>query len=147
MRHDHAIAANKTQVIEVFIPGAPAPQGSKRYVGGGVLIESCKALKPWRESIRARLITEDGQPVARFDGAVKTTYEFVMPRPKSAPKKRTPPAVKRPDLDKLTRAACDAIVSAGVIADDAAIVRAVTSKRLAEIGEVPGLRIRLESAA
>ena len=109
------------------------------------MIESCKELWPWRESIRARLIRDDGQPIERFDGAVEMQLQFTMPRPKSTPKKRTPPATKRPDLDKLTRAACDAIVSSGVIADDAAIVRADTSKRLAEIDEAPGLRIRLES--
>src|SRR6516162_3761519 len=132
-------------MIEVFIPGAPKPQGSKRHVGRGIMVESCKEVRPWRESIRARLITEDGKPVERFDSAVETKLEFVLPRPTSTPKKRTPPATKRPDLDKLTRAACDAIVSSGVIADDAAIVRAIASKRLAEIGETPGLRIRLES--
>ena len=33
--------------------GVPAPQGSKRHVGMGRMIESCKALKPWREMIIA----------------------------------------------------------------------------------------------
>ena len=33
--------------------GIPAPQGSKRHVGGGRMIESCKALKPWRDLIIA----------------------------------------------------------------------------------------------
>ena len=27
---------------------APAPQGSKRHVGKGVMVESCKHVKPWR---------------------------------------------------------------------------------------------------
>ena len=27
---------------------APAPQGSKRHVGRGVMVESCKNVKPWR---------------------------------------------------------------------------------------------------
>jgi crossover junction endodeoxyribonuclease RusA len=129
-------------MIDIFIPGEAKPQGSKKYVGNGIMIESCKALKPWRESIRSRLITEDGQP-----GAVVSTLEFILPRPKSTPKKRTPLATKKPDLDKLERAVNDAVKSAGCIVDDSCIVRTVKNKRLAEIGEAPGLRIRLEGAA
>jgi Holliday junction resolvase RusA-like endonuclease len=30
---------------------APAPQGSKRHVGKGVLVESCRNVKPWRELV------------------------------------------------------------------------------------------------
>jgi crossover junction endodeoxyribonuclease RusA len=133
-------------MIERFIPGSPKPQGSKRFVGGA-MVESCKELPSWREAIRGRLIDENGQPIGRFfDGvAVEVTLGFVMPRPKSTPKKRTPPAIKRPDLDKLTRAACDAIVSSGVVADDAAIVRLLAWKRLAKVDETVGLWIRLES--
>ncbi|WP_331852408.1 hypothetical protein [Mycobacteroides abscessus] len=40
-----------------------------------------------------------GRPI--FDGPVSVTLQFVLPRPKSAPKSRTPAATKRPDLDKL----------------------------------------------
>lgn len=137
-------------MIDVFISGIPAPQGSKRFVGvkggRGVLIESCKAVKPWRESIRSSLVTDEGRPIERIEGAVITMLEFILPRPKSTPKKRTPLATKKPDLDKLERAVNDAVKSAGVIADDSCIVRTVKAKRLAEIGEAPGLRIKLESA-
>jgi crossover junction endodeoxyribonuclease RusA len=131
-------------MIEVFIPGIPAPQGSKKHVGNGVMIESCKALKPWRESIRTRLMNEAGQPIERIEGAVVSTLEFILPRPKSTPKKRTPLATKKPDLDKLERAVNDAVKSAGCIVDDSFIVRTVKAKRLAEIGEAPGLRLMLE---
>ncbi len=134
-------------MIEVFIPGAPKPQGSKRHVGRGIMVESCKEVRPWRESIRARLITEDGQPIERFDGAVACSLEFVLPRPKSTPKRSTPDAVKKPDIDKLSRAVLDAIKSAGVIIDDSYVVDMHPRKRLAELGEAPGLRIRLEGAA
>ncbi len=41
----------------------------------------------------------------------------------------------------------DAVKSAGVIDDDSCIVRTVKTKRLAEIGEAPGLRLRLEGGA
>jgi crossover junction endodeoxyribonuclease RusA len=84
-----------TPMIDIFIPGIPAPQGSKRYVGRGIMIESCKAVKPWRESVRTRLITEDSRPIERIEGAVVSTLEFILPRPKSTPKKRTPLAIPK----------------------------------------------------
>jgi Holliday junction resolvase RusA-like endonuclease len=36
----------------VTVHGNPAPQGSKRHVGGGVMVEMSKAVKPWREAIK-----------------------------------------------------------------------------------------------
>ncbi len=32
--------------------GKPAPQGSKRSLGGRVMIESSKRCKPWRQDVR-----------------------------------------------------------------------------------------------
>lgn len=130
-------------MIDIFIPGHPAPQGSKRYVGRGIMIESCKAVKPWREDIRCALMKE-GRPIERVAGAVSCSLEFILPRPKSAPKKSTPPATKKPDLDKLSRAVLDAVKSAGVIEDDSRIIILVATKRLADLGGVPGVRLRLE---
>ena len=126
-------------MIDIFIPGHAAPQGSKRHVGHGIMVESCKRVKPWRESIRSALVDDKNQPIERIEGAVLTTLEFVMPRPKSAPKRKTPPATSRPDMDKLERAVNDAAVSAGVVKDDSYIVMTLKGKRLAEIGEAPGL--------
>ena len=130
-------------MISIFIPGHPAPQGSKRHVGHGIMVESCARVKPWRESIRSALITDAGQPKERISGAVICSLEFVLPRPKSAPKRSTPPAMKKPDLDKLSRAVFDAVTSAGVIEDDSRIVDVRGVKRLAEINETPGLWLKL----
>ena len=128
--------------IDIFIAGHPAPQGSKRYVGRGIMIESSKKVKPWREDIRSAL-NREGVPIARLSGATICKLEFVLPRPKSTPKRTTPDATKKPDLDKLQRAVLDAATSAGVIDDDSQIVEINASKRLAEIGETAGLRLRL----
>jgi crossover junction endodeoxyribonuclease RusA len=130
-------------LIDIFIPGTPAPQGSKTYLGRGVLVESCKRVKPWRADVRSALMTDNGKPIEVIDGPVFCSMIFVMPRPKSTPKKSTPPAIKRPDLDKLVRAVFDAVKSAGVIADDSVVVRTVPQKRIAEIGETPGLWLRI----
>lgn len=136
-------------VIDVFIPGKAAPQGSKRHVGRGVLVESSKEVKPWRESIRWALLGTPAPDRAAWplQGPVTVVLEFVLPRPKSTPKRSTPPAVKRPDIDKLQRAVLDAIGSAGVWGDDAQVVEIHARKRLAELTEVPGCRIRLAVTA
>ena len=129
-------------MLNLFVAGNPAPQGSKRHVGGGVLVDSCKRLPDWRKDVRAACLDADGQPKTRFEGAVLLHLEFVLPRPKSLPKtKPTPPHTKKPDLDKLTRAIGDAMTSAGVFRDDSHIVFGTRHKRYAELGEVTGVNI------
>ena len=130
--------------MDVFVSGRPAPQGSKRHVGNGVMVESSKAVKPWRQDVREAFLT-NGQPTETIAGAVRIELSFVMPRPVSTPKRSTPPAMRKPDLDKLIRAVLDAIVSAGVIEDDARVVEIVASKRLADLDpdDVPGVAITL----
>lgn len=135
--------------LTFFVPGNPAPQGSKRHVGKGIMIESSKALKPWRESIRWAAIhaerTGTTGPPVQLSGPVAVALEFVMKRPASTPKRKTPPAIKRPDVDKLARAALDALSSAGTWADDSQVTTLMASKRLAEIGEAPGLHIHVSA--
>jgi crossover junction endodeoxyribonuclease RusA len=109
------------------------------------MIESSKGLHPWRSDVRSRLLTADGEPVARFTGAVAVHLTFVMPRPASAPKKRTPPAIRRPDLDKLERAVLDAITSARVWDDDSQVIDLHGIKRIAELNETAGCWITITS--
>lgn len=124
-------------MIELFVPGKPAPQGSKRHVGHGILIESSKAVKPWRIEVMWAARAACPTPL---DGPVAVELEFVMPRPKSAPKRSTPPAIKRPDIDKLARAILDAVTGV-IVSDDSQIVRLVATKRIAEIDEQSGVHI------
>ncbi len=127
-----------TTELRFFVPGRPAPQGSKRHIGHGVLIESSKALKPWRERCywHAHQTMRQAQ-TDMFTTAVGVELEFVLPRPISTPKSYTPYAIKRPDLDKLARACLDAITGI-VIADDSQVVSLNSTKRLAQAGETPG---------
>lgn len=128
--------------LQIFIAGDPASQGSKNHVGNGVMVESSKKLKPWRQDVRARLTGRDGRPLAYFPSAVCLRLEFVLYRPRSLSKKKpTPPAIKRPDLDKMTRAIFDSITSAGVWKDDSQVTRANVSKRLAREGEPTGCHL------
>jgi len=134
-----ALATNPA--LDVFVPGKPAAQGSKRYLGPGrPPIEQSKAVKPWRADVRAAAqAARTGPPL---DGPIVLVVEFVMPRPTSTPKSRTPPAVKRPDIDKQCRAVCDAL-SGLAWKDDSQIVDLHATKRIAELDEGPGARIRV----
>lgn len=128
----------------LFVPGEPAPQGSKSFKGmmpngRARMVESSKAVGPWRERI-ALAAHQSG--AGMMPGAVAVDLRFVMPRPASTPKRRTPPAIKRPDLDKLARAVLDALTGI-VFADDSRVIDLHAHKRLAEIGETTGVRIEV----
>jgi crossover junction endodeoxyribonuclease RusA len=131
-------------IIKLFVPGKPAPQGSKRHVGRGIMVESSREVGPWRE--RVALAAHDAMRtagLAPFTGAIVLTLSFILPRPKSTPKRTTPPAVRRPDCDKLARAVGDALTHT-VYLDDSQIVELHLTKRLAEIGETTGVDIAAE---
>lgn len=139
--------------LSVFVPGKPAPQGSKRAIvnkGGKVsMIESSKLVKPWRADVRDTVSEHIGPFYATAQPGVAVSVElnFVMPRPVSTPKKAALAHVKRPDIDKLARAVLDALSSAGVWVDDSQVTRLVASKRLAIVGEKPGCHITVEDSA
>lgn len=125
----------------IFVPGVPAPQGSKSFKGrrGGkaILIESSKAVGPWRERVA---LAAHSHARGLLGGPVSVDLAFVLPRPKSAPKRTTPPAVKRPDLDKLARAILDALTGVW-FADDSQVIDLRATKQIAEIDGVPGVTI------
>jgi crossover junction endodeoxyribonuclease RusA len=131
--------------LSFHVPGKPAPQGSKRHVGRGILVESSKELGPWRE--RVALVAHSAMGGrSLLAGAVTVGLDFVLPRPKSAPKRSTPHAVKRPDVDKLARACLDAITGI-VFGDDSVVIDLRATKRLAELGETAGVQITVELIA
>lgn len=121
----------------VFVPGVPAPQGSKRHVGRGILIESSKAVGPWRERVA---LAAHSHARGLLGGPVSVDLVFVLPRPKSAPKCTTLPAVKRPDIDKLARAILDALTGVW-IADDSQVIDLRATKHIADIDGEPGVTI------
>ena len=128
----------------IVVRGIPAPQGSKRHVGGGRMIESSRAVGPWREAVRAgtqRVMTITGQRV--MDGPVRITIHFYLPRPKTAPKAVTWPA-KRPDLDKLCRSVLDGLTAGGAWEDDAQVVVLRAWKSFATAGTPPRCHIELK---
>ena len=141
---------------EIFIPviGIPAPQGSKRHVGNGIMIENSKRVKPWRQDVKeAALNHYQGEVI---DQAVEVEIIFIFVRPKShfgtgknsrklkpsAPVFVTSKGIG--DIDKLQRSTYDALSESSggnVLKDDSLIVQNRNSKRYCVAGENPGAKI------
>lgn len=141
-------------LIGFWVDGLPKPQGSKRafvhpHTKRVVMTESAGApLKDWRHDVKlcaADMMHQTGQSVATQPAAIVLNIDFVLHRPTSMPKtKPTPPAVKKPDLDKLVRGVCDALTGI-VYADDSQVVSMHLSKRTAELGEPTGAHIAINT--
>jgi len=138
-----ADVAKGKDVIAFFVPGIPAPGGSKRHVGNGILIDAAKNNKPWRSMVGEYAHKAmDGKAPSREPLSVITT--FVMPRPKGHYRKDgtlRPNAdkhhTKRPDALKLMRSTEDAMT--GIVwADDSQVAEHLIRK---EYGDTPGARI------
>jgi crossover junction endodeoxyribonuclease RusA len=116
-------------MVTFTVYGTPAPQGSKRALGRGVMVESSAKVAPWRADVRtAALAAHPGPPMP---GPLPVAVVFTLAKPKSAPKRRRVWPDKRPDIDKLTRSTFDALTSAGVYIDDAQVVRLYAEKTYA----------------
>lgn len=132
--------------IELVVYGTPAPQGSKRHVGRGIMVESSAKVAPWREAVKWAALSKltGREPMA---GPLHVTCDFFLLKPRSAPKKVHAWPAKRPDLDKLLRSTFDALSDAGVWLDDAQVVRCTASKSYALEGleslSRPGAVIRV----
>ena len=133
----------------IRVYGTPAPQGSKRHVGNGVLIESSAKVKPWRQDVRAAALEAD----AHFDGPVSLTVGFLLRRPASHFRtgrnahllRDSAPAYpgKKPDIDKLLRSTLDGLGESGIWRDDAQVVR-VRAEKLYADHEPVGAHITIE---
>lgn len=128
------------RVLSVFVPGKAQPQGSKRHVGNGRLIESAD-VGPWREAIahlvRAQMASTI-HPGYERDTPLHVVALFQLQRGASV--KRATPTV-RPDVDKLLRAVMDALPVAGLIVDDAQVTSCTIRKSYADEGARPGVII------
>lgn len=140
-------------VLVVRVHGIPAPQGSKRHVGNGRMIESSRKVGPWREAVKAAVLTATNRKPTTVDGPVRVDVTFILPRPKShlgtgrnAGRVRdSAPSdpVGKPDLDKLLRSTLDALTDVGAIRDDSQVVRIEAAKVYAWPQESPGATIRV----
>ena len=145
---------------EIFIPviGIPAPQGSKRHVGNGIMIENSKRVKPWRNDVKdAALEHYQGEVI---DGPVEIEIIFMFSRPKShygtgknsnKLKASAPVFVTskgKGDIEKLERATYDALSESSggtVIKDDSLVVKNRNMKRYCVEGEHQGAKITIRT--
>lgn len=138
-------------VIRFRVYGTPAPQGSKRHVGNGVMVESSKRVKPWRQDVKEAALNAI-EYLLPLDGPLDIHVTFLLKRPashfrtgKNAHLLRDAAPLwpaKKPDIDKLLRSTLDALGEAGLWRDDAQVVRVVAVKDYAD-SEPPGARIQV----
>lgn len=126
--------------LRIVVRDDPAPQGSKRHVGNGRMIEQSKKVAPWREAVKTAAIswvqdryrggkTYDDDVTFPLTGPVGVLVVFTLHKPLSAPKTRRTWPARRPDLDKLVRSTFDALGAAGVWRDDGQVVELHAHKR------------------
>ena len=120
-------------MIHITIEGTARPQGSKRHVGNGIMVESSKHVGLWRTWVRLKATQAmAGRP--QIVGPVQIAILFQFDRPKKhfkangelradAPKWHT----GRPDVDKLLRAILDALTGV-CFKDDSQVSRCFTEK-------------------
>lgn len=122
--------------VEFEVVGSPAAQGSKRHVGNGVMVETSKALKPWRQAVAdaGRDVAAD---VGQYDEPLhlEVCFRFPMPKSRRAAVRQLGIASKTtaPDLDKLIRSTGDALTTSGLIRDDS-IICSIHASKLEVIG-------------
>ena len=133
-------------MVTVTVAGHPITQGSKQAIrrrdGGISMIESGgDRLTQWRHAINdeARHATNGTSPAT---GPVTIEAHFTIPKPASTPKRRRtwPIKTRSGDLDKLARAALDAMTGV-VYTDDAQVIDLHVTKDLADHDRPPGVAI------
>ena len=129
--------------LTITVFGRPAPQGSKRHVGGGRFIEASKYLPAWRKAITLAAITEiEKEAWAQTLGPVEVEVIFYLERPATISVAKRPWPIKPPDCDKLLRGVLDGVTDAGVWDDDGQVVKITAWKVYADTRE-PGALIKI----
>lgn len=134
--------------VQFFADGLPQTKGSARaFVVGkrAVVTNDNPRAKGWARVVERAARAASPAP---FAGPVAVRLVFVMPRPKAHSTKRglrlDAPAWHsiRPDLDKLTRCALDALTGI-TFGDDGQVARLVAEKRY---GARPGVAVEVRPA-
>jgi Holliday junction resolvase RusA-like endonuclease len=118
-------------MFELFVPGEPRPQGSKKAFSRGshiVLVEANKQLPAWREQMRKAFEMKMLELDNPFITAVSVSLTFWLTRPKSVKREY---ATGTYDLDKLTRAVLDSLQDK-VLTNDNLVVDLTARKNYAD---------------
>lgn len=131
------------------VRGMPGPQGSKRHVGKGKMVESSAKVAPWRECVKWEALSyRNRNAIPVLTGPVFMRIVFTLPKPVSAPKRRRTFPDRKPDLDKLERSTLDALTDAGMWQDDSQVVEFLRSAKVypnedPEALESPGVHLSI----
>lgn len=130
-------------LIGFWVPGVPRPQGSMRsfhHKQSGKIVTTGDNPKTvdWRGDVKTFAFQAMAGKQLLVEVPVFAHLYFVVHRIKAhKASKPTPPAIKKPDVDKLTRAIFDACT--GVVwQDDSQVTEEFADKRIAEEFEQPG---------
>jgi len=125
-----------TDHFDFIVYSRAAPQGSKRNLGNGIMIESSKRVKPYRTDVRG--VALEATPADwNLDRDINLDLTFCFKRPKSHLTKKglltksapsTPRGRSYGDVDKLCRATLDALT--GVCYHDDSQVLVLTGRKL-----------------
>ena len=127
-----------------------APQGSKKHVGRGIMVETCKRLKSWRKevSLMAKLIVNEiiEEPVE-----VEVVFWFKRPLkhylPNGMVRQSAPVYITNKNkghLDKHCRALLDSLTKSA-FADDSQVVSLHAVKKYCETESQTGATIKIRS--
>lgn len=135
--------AKTSRELYLEIPGLPQAQGSTRIfhdkTGKPFLTSTNPKLGAYRKAIQKAV--DDIGGAEPFQCPVYLYCTFILPRPRTVD--RLLPW-KRPDLDKLLRAVCDALTASGVWGDDSCVCETHAIKRYVREGEEPSVVVWLK---
>lgn len=136
-----------------FCPITPVPKGRPRFTRNGHAYTP-KETRDYEQSVRSWLRRAYGHPRMPMGGALRVDYEFVIPKPKSTPK-RERLSSKKPDVDNFVKAFQDAFefdcksadgIALGVVENDSRIAFVTAKKRYAADGEPCGTHFSVRPA-
>jgi Holliday junction resolvase RusA-like endonuclease len=135
-------------LVEVVVPGQPVGKGRPRasVQRGRVRMRTPPKTAAW-EAFAAAWARVAHRGRAPIEEAVGVEVVAVLTRPKRLMRKKDAAhrliAPVKPDIDNVCKAAIDALVLAGVLADDNQVVELVASKWYAAKDEDPSVVIRV----
>lgn len=163
---------NPVHEFSFFVPGLPAPGGSKTFFPMwdriGRLVTTMRNNRPWpvirvvddagernkkwRDTVSKYALVHVGRTWKLWEGPFKCEFIFFMPRPQAhyrsgrfSDQLRTDAPVfhlQKPDALKLARSTEDALT--GIIwKDDSQVIRGAQEKRWCNGDEKPGCSVRL----
>lgn len=126
----------------------PVPQGSKRHVGRGVMVESSRSLKPWREAVRQEALKTEA-PMTLCPVLLYLRFRFARPRGHFNTKGQLKPSapihvVTQPDIDKIARSTLDGMTGV-LFKSDSQVCRLIAVKAYCKEGELEGCEVTVEN--